>query len=326
MICRGLPAAACALLVVVTGAAQADGPQQPLQLHLDAGIQARAGLETAALTAAVRRPRLRAVALVLPLTPLLTDRAAVIDARAAAQAASARLQASQDAFARLQKLYEANANIAARKLAQAQAQRSVDAADLAAAQARFAQQRAGFRHAWGANLAEQAFTNEDREFAALLEGRAVLARLALPAGATLPKTTHRVWLSRTDERGAARSARVIAPAPATVGPGETWLLRTEAKGLRAGMRLYAWVPMDNELRQGVLLPASAVVGQAGRPWAYVQTDANDFVRRPVEATQTGRDFWFVPSGFAAGERVVATGAQLLLGQELRARIPQEDDE
>lgn len=317
-------------LLAVFSAAQAETgtAEQPLQVQMAPAVQARAGLQTAVLEAATRHPEMRAVAEVLALAPLLADRAAVIEARAAVDTAEARLAASRAAYERLHALAAANAGIAQRKVAEARARRRVDAAQLAAAEARLANLRAGFVQAWGEALAQAAFAEDYSTFDALLQGEAVLVRLTLPVGVSLPEATERVWLARRDARNHARAARVVAPAPATgeAVPGETWLLRTAAQGLRVGMRLYAWVPMGDEPRKGVLLPTSAVVWLAGRPWAYVQTGETRFVRRPVDATETGLDFWFVADGFAAGEQAVTTGAQLLLGQDLRARIPSEDDD
>ena len=54
-------------------------------------------------------------------------------------------------------------------------------------------------------------------------------------------------------------------------------------------------------------------------------DRLSFVRREIQATQPTDDGWFVSNGVKAGERVVASGAQLLLSEELKSQIQVGDE-
>ncbi len=69
----------------------------------------------------------------------------------------------------------------------------------------------------------------------------------------------------------------------------------------------------------IMVPDSAVVWLGGRAWIYVEKDAERFVRRPVPVDHRVRE-GFVTDQFAAGDRVVAQGAQLLLSEELKSQI------
>ena len=63
----------------------------------------------------------------------------------------------------------------------------------------------------------------------------------------------------------------------------------------------------------------------GKAWVYCQLSADRFARREIPATQPTDDGWFVPSGVKVGERVVASGAQLLLSEELKSQIQVGDE-
>jgi hypothetical protein len=49
-------------------------------------------------------------------------------------------------------------------------------------------------------------------------------------------------------------------------------------------------------------------------------DGEKHVRREVPLDNPTTDGWLAPSGFAAGESIVTTGAQALLSEELKASI------
>jgi len=57
----------------------------------------------------------------------------------------------------------------------------------------------------------------------------------------------------------------------------------------------------------VVVPSSAVVWHEGKPWVYVQMSPNTFVRRERGNARVG-------------ERVVVTGAEILLSEEIKSQI------
>ena len=79
-------------------------------------------------------------------------------------------------------------------------------------------------------------------------------------------------------------------------------------------------------REGVLVPDAAVVWHGGKAWAYVKQGNDRFVRREVSTAQDLPGGWFNAEGFAAGEPVVVSGAQLLLSEELKYQIRNENED
>lgn len=89
-----------------------------------------------------------------------------------------------------------------------------------------------------------------------------------------------------------------------------------------GLRLPA---LSGETASAVPVPAAAVVWYAGRPWVYLQRDDETFRRHPLENWRATGDTWWVREALA-GRRIVVRGAQLLLAEEFRAQVPEEDDD
>jgi hypothetical protein len=59
---------------------------------------------------------------------------------------------------------------------------------------------------------------------------------------------------------------------------------------------------------------------------YVQLDDERFVRRALASYRENGDEWFVSGALDPGDRIVVTGAQMLLSEELRSQIPEERDD
>ncbi|MCA9242743.1 MAG: HlyD family efflux transporter periplasmic adaptor subunit [Phycisphaerales bacterium] len=108
--------------------------------------------------------------------------------------------------------------------------------------------------------------------------------------------------------------------------GATLLYRlTNPSGLlRPGAPVIARVPAIGGERAGVLIPRSAVIRLFGRAWAYVATEDNAFTRRELVDGEPEADSWFATHGFEPDSRVVTTGAQVLLSEELKAQIEREE--
>ncbi len=104
--------------------------------------------------------------------------------------------------------------------------------------------------------------------------------------------------------------------------GEAMLLRlpVEAPGWRPGLAVTAYLPSAGEAREGVEVPRAAVARAMGGAWVYVQSGPDRFVRRGISTDQPTGKGWFVSEGLKAGQRVVVTGAVLLLSEEMKSQI------
>jgi RND family efflux transporter MFP subunit len=118
---------------------------------------------------------------------------------------------------------------------------------------------------------------------------------------------------------AERVSLAAAVDPKTQGQPFLFRVPDPSFALRPGLSVTAYLQLPGALRQGVVVPRSAVVRHTGHTWVYVQTAADEFARREVNLEDPTAEGWFTRS-LAAGTRVVTTGAQALLSEELKSQI------
>ena len=92
------------------------------------------------------------------------------------------------------------------------------------------------------------------------------------------------------------------------------------------MRVLLTLPLPGKVQSGVLVPAAAVVWHGGKPWVYRQTGPTRFDRVAVDLAPVQGDSWFESAHLRPGEQVVISGAQLLLSEESRLQIRNENQE
>ena len=111
--------------------------------------------------------------------------------------------------------------------------------------------------------------------------------------------------------------RVVDPQSRTVPI--TFAADNRMLGLAVGQSIFLHLLM-NETAPSPVVPASALVDDAGRPIVFVQVEGESFERRPV--TVGAREGGLVQvSGVKAGEHVVTRGAHLVRLASLSTSIP-----
>jgi hypothetical protein len=305
--------------------AKVKGASSVLVLTVDQ--QRQSGLRTERLEAAALQPETQAYGKVLDIRGLLDLRARFRAAQSEMAIADAALRVAQKSRQRLASLHRESI-IATRDLLQAEAQLAADQARTEAARRRMREARDEALQTWGGELFRQAIEGESRLFEELLQRRQALILIALPTDRSLPNDARLAKIAPTGDRQNVREARLVSSAPRTdeTIQGETWFFAAEADRLRTGMRLDAWIPLPGDASEGVTIPLSAVVWYDGKPWVYLKTGEQSFSRRPIPEHRDYGTAWFVGEGFTADEEVVATGGQMLLSEELRGQIPDEDDD
>jgi hypothetical protein len=286
------------------------------------------GIRTQPLERLTYRAESLAYGLVMDIQPLLELRARYGEAAAEQAITQARLEVSAQEYERLRALNSGGNIISASRMRAVQSRFEVDKARLAAAQMRASNIRAQTMQTWGAALTSEALDPNSSAMAALIEGQDVLLRITLASDASLPLRTGLAYIDRDGDRHSAREARYLSPAPRTdpAAQGETHFFLAAARDLRTGMRVSAWIVQDEAPETGVLLPAAAAVWYGGEPWVYVQAGEELFVRRAVPYAAEVAGGWLAHEGFEQGEPLVITGGQMLLSEEFRWQIPEEDDD
>jgi len=286
--------------------------------------QQRAGIATATLTASRRLPEQTASAVVVDMQPLVDLRERGQGLQAEQRAARAKALTSSQALERLSRLKRQDA-ASNRQWQEANAQAAAGQALLAAAESRWRALRAEARQQWGETLANWVLDQPDAGLEELRSGDERLLLVTLPPDGSIGTPPPRIFAGR-GERAQATEARLVSPAPRsdTLLQGETFFYALPAEGLRTAMRLDAWLPLSGDTETGVDVPRETIVWRAGQPWLYVQTGPERFERRAVARYRDLGETWFVGTGVEPGEALVTRGAQLLLSEEFRRQIPDED--
>lgn len=287
---------------------------------LDAAIQAGNGIRAQPLEAAQYRDEVVASAVVVDLQPLIDLRTRYAAAATERATAAAQQEATRQEYERNRALYAQDQNVSLKALQAAQASERTASARAEAATRALADVRGALRTQYGQTLAQWAADPQSTAFQRLLDHRDVLVQVTAPLG-TAGADAPRIEVAGTDNRRQLASfvARAQQVDAALAGTGAIY--RTAASPATAnGARLQAFVPRGAAgAAAGVVVPANALVWFAGQPWAFVQTTPERFARTPVPTTAPMGDGYFVKQGIPPGARVVVSGAQLLLSEELKPR-------
>jgi multidrug efflux pump subunit AcrA (membrane-fusion protein) len=162
----------------------------------------------------------------------------------------------------------------------------------------------------------------------LLRRRSVLVRLVFPHELPRSSARPRILLAPVSTGGEQVEARFISESHqgSTVLPGNTYFYLVDGAELRAGTRVVASVTIGDEKRDGIVVPNDAVVWHAGKAWVYIAQDPATFGRYEISTTNELFDGWFQSGSLKPGDEVVVSGAQLLLSEELKFQIRNENED
>ncbi|WP_232529269.1 efflux RND transporter periplasmic adaptor subunit [Methylomonas koyamae] len=296
-------------------------------LELDAAGQALAGIRSEPLRAARRQPETTAYGTVLNPEPLLAVRQQFLAASAQQAGARSRFSEAEHNLNRTRDLHRQDI-VSTRRLQEQQAIRDADQANLAANSYQQQLIVANSRLTWGDTLTEWFTRPEHKAAAELLEHRAQLLQITLPAGTRLEPGTVRIQADPAGQRQTALGADLVSAAPQAdpVTLGQRYFFKCSQCRWPLGTHITVWLPSGPAGESGVDVPQSALVWHMGQDWVFVKTDATHFSRRPLAAYSANGAHYFVGEGLHPGEEIVTAGAQTLLSQMLKAQIPEEDDD
>jgi len=276
--------------------------------------QSRIGLETEVLTAVTQAKEFTAYGVVLDPAPLASLNAEVSSTRAA-------VEASRAEYERARLLHSEQQNVSRKDFEAARAKFQADEAQLNLLNLRVADE-------WGTKIAAMAAGERARLIDALTKRVAALVRISLPPGQAFAQepTRARVAALGFDNHPLVTRSIWFAPTVDSHLQGQSFMLIIQADGfsLRPGNAVSAQLESPGTAMSGVVIPEAAIVRTENRAWAYVQIAPTRFERRQLALTSLAARGWFVTAGFTGGDRVVVTGAQALLSEELKSQIQVKD--
>jgi len=262
------------------------------------------------------------------------------NAQADVEAAQANVDASKAEYDRLKTL-NVNKNVSDRAVQEAEARLKGDQARLGAAQKNVAELQAAAKAQTGGSAGPITLTTRGGEvvdvFAhpgesvesgqqilRVMSYDSMLARVDLPAGDVADpgiSSARIVALGRDDHE--VRGERVSLASTVdqrTLGQGYLFRVHGLGSTLRPGTAITAWLRVPGKRASGFVIPESAVVRAEGKAWVYRQIGDEQFSRREVTLDRSTARGWLVSQGVSPGDRIVTTGAQILLSEEQKSQI------
>ena len=186
--------------------------------------------------------------------------------------------------------------------------------------------KASAQQQWGQKLAE-ALTQSTPLLNKLLAGNSVLLKITVPRSVAVGDLNSHITFSADGQPEHSIPAEFLSPSPVKDQiAGNSYFFIAQTNTLQTGTRVTGWVPQSSHSRQGIMIPESAIIWHNAMPWVYLQMGDQHYVRRSLQHYIKVNRLWFVTDQFSAGERIVVTGGAVLLSEELRNQIPEEDDD
>jgi hypothetical protein len=295
---------------------------------LDDEAEGYAGIETQTLTETLFFPEEKAQAKVVDVGELLAIRADFNQAQASLNVANVTESSAKQEYSRLKKLSQGAGSVATKNVNYAEASWREKKAKLQGLQFQLRDVKDQARQAWGETVSAWVIGRNSKQLERLISQQDSLLLVSLSAEQTLPEDVSVIRISRDGKRQDARKAYFISPAMSSeqLIQGETYYFRTATGELRSGMRVDVWMSKTTDALTGIFIPDEALVWYAGQAWTYIELEKGKYQRRSLKDNINTEGGIFVQQGIEKGELLVLTGSQMLLSEEFRWQIQDEDDD
>jgi hypothetical protein len=301
-------------------------------LALPIASQNQSGIKTTKLVATQHQSATASYGTVEAIDSLVEMRTRYLAALADGNVTRSAITIAEQNLQRLQQLNQDDKNVSDRAVQEAQASLNGEKAKLATSATLANGISDNMRQQWGATLANWAMqTSSNGEFQSFLQSHEVLLKITLPFDITPNKNTT-LQISPMGSQSQIVKAQFISDAPQADNTiqGKTYYYRAPSGSLRAGMRVTTRLNTQGKASAGVIVPHEAVVWYANQAWVYQKVGAEKFIRRlvttEIEIESEAISGWYNTSGIAANDEVVTSGAQLLLSEELKYQIKNENED
>lgn len=297
-------------------------------VRVSAQSQAASGIRVESIRAARNETSVQVYGSVVDVNALLDLRGQFLAAAGEMRAMRASVEAARVEYQRARKLYQDDRNISEQAMRSVESRYRVAQARLVSAEAAASLLGDSLRSSWGPVVGGWAMESDSADLQALLQRQSRLVRLVFPHELPRSSALPRILIAPVSVGGEQIEARFISESNqgSTVLPGKTYFYLVDGSDLRAGTRVVARVTTGGEIRDGTIVPNEAVVWHAGKAWVYVVHDPETFARYEISIANELYDGWFQSGLLEGDDEVVVSGAQLLLSEELKFQIRNENED
>jgi hypothetical protein len=297
-------------------------------VSLSPAVQKNSGISTAKVDTIAYQDEIKSFGTVVPIDALIASKTNILNLKAELASIRANSEQHQVQYERLKTLNADNKNVSDLAVQQAFAALKSDKTNINSKSLEINNLQASMKLNWGESLANLALNNQpDSLFEKILTRKNVLIQVSLPFSTADPKKGDTVEITPLNGTHPIEATYVSAATGAdSNGAGKTFYYSAPATNLRIGMRVSVETSSAKGTKSnGIVIPSSAVVWYAGTPWAYFKQGEDQFVRKPISADTEVDKGWF-NQAFDADSEVVVKGAQLLLSEEFKYLIKNENDD
>lgn len=298
-------------------------------IALSEAAQRQSDIKTSPLKSSAHQARVSSYGTVVSIDSLLELRSRYMSANAEAEILRSSLVRNKAEYQRLNLLNQDDKNISDKALALAQTNVEADIAKVAATESSARNIAASMRQNWGETLTRIATSNSTGGLMQrLINGQDVLIQVTLPFDAADPQPNSSIQVAPSAFPSRKMTATFLSMAPLSNNTiqGKTYFYHAKATDLRAGMQVNVLLNTSGSQTNGVIIPAAAVVWYGGKPWVYRQQSQEQFSRVPISTDIELDNGWFYTGSLKAGDAVVTSGAQLLLSEEFKYQITNENED
>ena len=298
-------------------------------INVSAATQKQSEINTSQLKSSRHQASISSYGNVVSIEALIDLRTRYLAAKAEIEVLRTALNYNKNEFIRLNTLNQDDKNISDKVVATARSNIKADEAKIAAAESSAKNIADSMRQIWGDTLTQHATNPIKSAFLQnLISNQDVLIQITLPFDAAEPSKKSSMLITPTAMPTKAIRALYISRAPASSATiqGKTYFYHASTKELRAGMQVNAVGSANGKLSDGVIIPNTAIIWYAGKSWVYKKTADDKFSRIPVTTDAEVENGWFHQGKLKAGDQVVTSGAQLLLSEEFKSQITNENDD
>jgi hypothetical protein len=307
-------------------------------VSLSPATQQNSGIQTVKINSANFQGEIKSFGNVMAIDSLIEAKSRYLSLISEIAIAKSASMHSLQQYQRLKMLNDDDKNVSDQDLQAALANVEADKAKISSNEIQLKNLQSNTKLQWGEALASLAFSDKlPAHLAHLLTRKNVLIQISLPLSAGAPKQDSSVKVTPLNESMAPIQAVYISPATQsdTNGFGKTFYYSAPSDLLRIGMRVnVVKTSAAGGATNGVVVPSNAVVWHAGKAWAYFKTGQNkgtvqnktiQFIRKPISTDTEVDEGWF-NQGIAENSEVVVSGAQLLLSEEFKYLIKNENED
>jgi len=298
-------------------------------INISAATQKQSEITTSLLKSGKHQSSVSSYGSVVSIDNLIDLRSRYLAAKADIEVLRTALTYNKSEFARLQALNQDDKNISDKVVATARSNIKADEAKIAAAESSAKNIADSMRQMWGDSLTQHATSLEKSELLQnLISNQEVLIQITLPFDAAEPAQNSSIMITPTAAPGQPIRALYLSRAPASSSTiqGKTYFYHAKTKELRAGMQVNAVSATSAKVSDGVIIPNSAIIWYAGKSWVYKKTADDKFSRIPVVTDIEIENGWFYQGSLKPNDLIVTNGAQLLLSEEFKSQITNENDD